>query len=87
MDYRNRLISLSSPKELRGFPFTDEQTENVYEMMLLFNEGLSHVKNNTSMQGMRPLYKVCSPPKERSFSHLRNDSIPSLSEWPTSHME
>lgn len=38
----------------------DEQTEDLYEMMLLFNERLSYVKNDTSIQG--PLYKACPPP-------------------------
>lgn len=58
-----------------------EQIEDLYEILLLFNEGLSHVKNDTPIQGMRALYRACPPPKKRSFSHLRNYSIPSNSEW------
>lgn len=50
-------------------------------MLLLLNEGLSHVKNDIPIEGMRPLYKACPPPKKQSFSHLRNYSISSHSEW------
>lgn len=58
----------------------EEQIEDLHEMLLLFNEGLSHVKCDTPIQGMRALYRARPPPKKRSFPHL-NYSIPSHSEW------
>lgn len=53
----------------------DELTEAFYGMLLLFNEGLFHVKDDTLIQGMRPLYKAGSLPKQQPFSQLRDDFI------------
>lgn len=48
----------------------EEQIEDLDEMLLLFNEGLSHVKYDTPIQGMRALYRARPPPKKRSFPHF-----------------
>lgn len=44
--------------------YMDEQIEDLYEMLLLIKEGLFHVKNDTPIQRMRPLYKACPPPNK-----------------------
>lgn len=59
----------------------DELTEDLYVMLLLFNEGLFHVKNDSLIQGMRPLYKACSLLKKQPFPQLRNYFILPHSEW------
>lgn len=82
MDYLNRpLYRFDLQRNYKDSHFMDVQTEDLHEMMLLLNEGLSHVKNDTPIEGMRPLYRTCPPPKEPSFSHLINYSIPPHSEW------
>lgn len=62
------------------YHFVDEQIEDLYEMLLLFKEGLFHVKNDTPKQGMRPLYRAWPPHNKQAFCHLRKYFIPLHSE-------